>query len=304
MDTLLGPDLTPLPLAEAIDRRSGIGASMAPVVCNLVPWSGLISNPLGAYLWYTGALDRQEATEEMELGNDLEEGIGRALVRRLGRPFCKPPSRRHPTIPWLYASPDGLLSPREGVELKNVGAGHAEEWGEEGTDEVPAYYAVQCQQQCEVFGLDVVHVGALCWGNSLRVYQVERNDRAIGHLLTILEAFWRRVQRRDPPEPDWTHPATPKLIEYLHRPQPEVTVPLGDWAQLLAEDYEARGRALTALEKERAEVKGRLVAALGNAGIGLLPDGRQVVRKEVQRKGFTVEPSTYFDLRIKKGKPS
>jgi putative phage-type endonuclease len=296
----------PLPAAPApcrpdpagpFDRRSGVGASEAPALFGLSPWT----TARELYGLKTGELPERVANDAMDLGTLLEEPIRVMACRRLGRTCVKPPTRRHAVHPYVYASPDGLFDERTGLECKNVGPSHAAEWGPAGTDGIPDGVNLQVHQQMEVYGLAEVVVAALVCGNDLRLYHVRRHDGLVGCILAALREFWDRVQRRDPPPPDFAHPSTPALLSALYGVDGG-TVSLGEDVSRWVEYYEKLGRAVREDTDARAAAKARVLHAMGSAAVGVLPDGRTVCRREVRRAGYSVGPTTYVDFRIKQPK--
>jgi putative phage-type endonuclease len=283
--------------AEPFDRRSGVGASEAPALFGLSPWT----TARELYGLKIGELPERVANDAMDLGTLLEEPIRVMACRKLGRTCVKPPTRRHAVHPYVYASPDGLFDERTGLECKNVGPSHAAEWGPAGTDAVPDGVNLQVHQQMEVYGLAEVVVAALVCGNDLRLYHVRRHDGLVGCILAACREFWQRVQDRRPPPPDFAHPSTPDLMRALYGVDGG-TVSLGVEAVDLAAQYEHAGRMLRAYERARADAKARILHAMGAASVGVLPDGRTVCRREVRRAGYSVEPTTYVDFRIKQPK--
>ena len=285
-------------LAPAFDRRSGIGASLAPAICNLSPWG----SPLSAYLYLVGLSDGPQETPEMAWGNRVEAAIREEAELRLG-PIRKPPTSRHPRHDFVYASPDGLLADGRGVEIKNVGRAHARDWGEEGTDQVPRYVLLQCQQQAAVFSMPAVEVVACLCGALPAYYTVPRSDALIDCLIADwLTPFWERVQTRRPPEPDWNDPRTPELLDLLHRPRAGLSVELAAEAAELADSYEFLGHVEREHHKVREQVRGRLVEMLGDAAEGRLPDGRTIRRKAVEVKGRFQKGYEYTNFTISKAK--
>ena len=66
---------------------------------------------------------------------------------------------------------------------------------------------------------------------------------------------------------------------------------------LLAEDRRLRD-LIAALQKERDEVKSALNAMIQQTDVFLLPDNRVVRWVEVERKGYTVQPSLFWQLKV------
>jgi len=113
-----------------------------------------------------------------------------------------------------------------------------------------------------------------------------------------------RVLRRDPPELDWRHETTPELVRALRH-----DIVGGEWQAdeeavawwRMQRDIAAE---ITVLENERALAKGKFEALMleHEAATALLPNGKQVVRRQASRKGYTVEPKTYWELREMKAR--
>lgn len=279
------------------ERRKGIGSSDIAAICGLSPWG----SPLEVYLDKVGLLPEREE-EHLTWGLRLEDVIAAAFEEAVGY-VAIPPSTtlfRHPHYPHCQASPDRLLFPRSGdkaiLELKNVSDDR--EWGEVGTDQVPDWYNLQAQWQMFVLGLLVCFFGVLIRGRQFRWYRVEGNQEIQEQLLRISQEFWLRVLTRNPPEPDWQHPDTPRLVGLLRKPDPVVTIQGGAEFSGWADEYDRLGFEIRELKAEQARVKARMVFEMGGAGRCNLLDGRAVERVTRSRKGYTVDPCEYEDFRI------
>lgn len=283
-------------------RRGGIGSSDAAALLGISRWS----TPYSVYLDKTGQLPDLPPNPAMEWGNRLEEAIATAYAERTGERLEDTTHRvfQHPTHPWMLATPDRLTEGGRVVEVKTASAWSADEWGEPGTDEVPDVYLVQVNHQLAVLGLEQADVAVLIGGQDFRVYHVARNDRLIRHLIAVEESFWDRVQTRQPPEPTWTHPETPAVLEALYPPEESVSCDLDDSALQWVRLYEDMGERSRTAAEERAVAKARLIHLMGSASLARLPDGREVVRKTVRRKAYSVGAGEYNSFRIKQPKPS
>lgn len=105
---------------------------------------------------------------------------------------------------------DGIAPILHGLETKLVlFGGHREEgletWGEEGTDQVPQDYLVQCQWSLAVTGLPRWDLAALWYGAEVRRYTILPQPKLIARLKEIADDFWRNhVLTEKPPKPDGT----------------------------------------------------------------------------------------------------
>lgn len=283
-------------------RRQHVGASEAAAVCGLSPYATALS------VWLDKVCPSDtpaEPTERMRWGLLLEPAIARGYELATGRTLVPSKHYVHGDHPFMAASPDREVSDDNViVQLKNVGRPDAAEWGEPGTDEIPRHYLLQCQQEMECAQADFCDVAALFGGNELRIYRIRHDVRIIDDLVLILGEFWRLVEARTPPEPDWLHPTTPALLDRLHRPRDGVEVELeADVGHERTIDaYLAAGEAIRRLEASRQEHKAHLIHAMGDASRARC-GGYTLSRREIARKGYTVEAGTYTDFRVKAPKP-
>jgi putative phage-type endonuclease len=170
------------------DRRAGIGGSDAATILGV----GKYGSQLDVWLDKTGRKPAIEQTEPMWWGNALEEIIARRYSEVTGRALWKPNRvMQHPDHPLILGTPDRLvIGQSRGVEIKNVGAHAAHEWGRPGTDEVPHYYAIQCLHYMAITGFPVWDVAALFGGNKLGIYTVARDPEFEVTIIRRLLEWW------------------------------------------------------------------------------------------------------------------
>lgn len=282
-------------------RRRGIGSSDAPAIAlRKGEHAGVFRTPLAVYLDKVGAMPERES-EAMLIGRLLEDDCAEAFSARTGLEV-EPGGGllSHPEHPWMLCTPDFRVLGNRPLECKAVRS--FEDWGEDGGDVVPHGYAVQVQHQVAVMGADAGHLAALC-GTSLRCYEIPRNDELIAGLIAVERDFWHAVVNRLPPEPDWSHPDTPKLVQLLHRPDPKAPeADMPAWSASLLDRYEELGEQIRQLEKDREAAKARLAEAMGEAPAGRFMDGRRLVRRVVSRGEYTVKATSYVQYSIKGAK--
>ena len=141
-------------------RKTGIGGSDAAAIVGL----GKYATPLSVYLDKTTDIAK-ETTDAMERGNALEPFVKSLFERKTGW-HVEPPSvtQRNPDHPFMLANLDGLLpSERALAEFKTAAytSKTKEEWGKEGTDEIPKHYLIQVAHYASVMEADTVHIGVL-----------------------------------------------------------------------------------------------------------------------------------------------
>lgn len=290
-------------------RRTLIGGSNAAAACGLSPYT----TPLELWLFYIGKLPAVSESEPMRWGTLLEPAIVTEFSRRSGLPVSGFQRRIvHREHKWMVATVDALVGAApescdefaftvhtEHVQAKTTNERAAAEWGPEGSDDVPEHVLIQCQHEMAVVGTKTVHVPLLVAGQELRCYRIERNDRLIAAIVDREKTFWRLVQDRKAPEPDWDQKGTAALVEAMYEPQPGLSVDLGPEALAMAATYDDASNEAKKWDGIKRDARARLVEMMGEASMASLPDGRTIERKEVSRKGYEVAATSYVDFRIK-----
>jgi len=180
-------------------RKSGIGGSDAAAACGVSPWK----TPL--QLWMEKAeglqLDDLSNNDKVHFGNVLEDVVAAEFQRRKGINVMRHrATMRHKDRPFMLANIDRrLVGVREGLEIKTADSRTAAQWGEQGSDEIPMHYLLQCVHYMAVTGWDRWHVAVLIGGNEFRSYVIERDVTLEERLIDRENAFWSCVTRRVPP---------------------------------------------------------------------------------------------------------
>lgn len=266
-----GLSLTPEQIAR---RRSTIGASEIPVLAGVVPWT----SPIALWREKVGLapLAPFEGNEYTEWGTILEGPLREWYARKRGVTVVKPEtSIIHPTEPWASCSPDGLLieDPECGLECKCRGSHRADEWGEEGTDDIPFDVAIQTQWSMGVTGKSRWDVATLFGGNRARIYTTIRNEPLIADLFTIGRSFWQKYVLPNVQPPVDGSMATHEHLKLMYAKSVATRRPATDeevWLLrqlkgLRAENKELEGRTLL--------VKNQLIDSMKEVEAVETPDG-------------------------------
>jgi hypothetical protein len=137
----------------------------------------------------------------MKLGNLMEPIIGSLLESERGLHLQHAnETKRHTLASNVAASPDFLaLDGSFGVETKAIFR-TSSEWGDEGTDEVPVRYAIQCRINMAVWDKPKWILAALVNGE-LRVYHIYRDRQLEDEMIQRLQAWYERhVVEQEPVE--------------------------------------------------------------------------------------------------------
>lgn len=280
-------------------KNTGIGSSEAAGAVGLSEYM----TPLSIYSRKVGRMPPVEETKAMRRGKRMEPFVVEDFTELTGIASAVYPMGlyRHANEPFMLATPDCLLASNELLECKTTNWRMASKLGYEGTDDVPTEYVCQAQQQLAVTGLLVCHVAVLIDCETLRTFRVDRNDRLIDAMTEAERELWERIQNQDPPEPNWEHRSTPRLIREVYGcVETGKVIELSDDVRqlwLLREEWAAKKNEAEKIEKE---LKARVSVAMGDAEFGDLGDGRAVKKHVGKRKGYTVEESVVSTIRAVK----
>jgi predicted phage-related endonuclease len=194
----------------ALDRGSYIGGGDIAALIGVSPWR----TPLDVYLSKTGQAVpwKPDPAREKRLrrGQRMEPYIVDMLVEDYGITID---ARGHryvdPKYPFIATEIDFEWHDADDPRIRNgeikttaIMPGQHNPWGEEGTDEIPIYYAAQSMLGLGVTGRDVCQYGVLFGMDNLVLYALERDDETIAQLRETARAFWMdHVIPRIPPAP-------------------------------------------------------------------------------------------------------
>lgn len=161
----------------------------------------------------------------------------------------------------MHANIDGAV-PALGRLLEVKTASRADDWGEDGSDQVPDYYMPQLQHYLSVIPVDVIDVAVLIYPHDLRVLHVEADHELQEMIIDAEHDFWQLVQTNQPPPLEG--------LEDVRRRYGQIANTGSVVA--LAEDIEAVERLretvqlMHELEATENAAKAKLMARLGDAG--------------------------------------
>lgn len=273
-------------------RRKGITGTDIAAILGVSPWR----TALDVYLEKRGEAAPVPVTEAMWWGTYLEQGIarryaellqvGRSDVRRgaaIARCFPARRARvfgsgagahvlvRHPQHACLLGTFDALVPALgRGAEFKAVSDSAADEWGDQGTDQIPAHYLVQCaaymaiaeQPRWDVAA--IIGAGARVSG-TLALYQVERNAALEAEITDAAVRFWRgHVLAGVPPAVDGSESWRRYLATRYQRGTGIVLRATPQVTALAARYREAQTRRQAA-ERDELLIRNQLAAVLRSA---------------------------------------
>lgn len=261
-------------------RAAGISASNIAAILGINPWD----SPFSLY-WRKKLGGEVDPSPQMEWGSRLEDAIAAKFEERHaddGMVLRPGGLYRHPEHEWMLATPDRLLKivdrgrliPTAVVELKT--ASSLDDWGDDGTDQVPVHYRAQVIYQLDVLGLPHAHVALLCRGSTYREYTVAYDAEDAATMRKAAAEFMRRLGCDEAPDIDGSA-ATTATLKALHPSVVDeaVSVPVD-----LADQYRVRKELLDDAQAAYDEVCNRMRALIGN-NREAVADGRRVARRSV-----------------------
>jgi putative phage-type endonuclease len=182
---------------------AGLGASEIAAALGLSRWKA----PITLWLEKTGRQKPTEAGEPAMWGTKLEPIIRAEYVERHGVEVHIPrESEYHPEISWARATVDGhvLVGGKRShiLECKTVGWRLAEDWGDEGEEEVPDYYYCQAVWQMFVTGLRRVDFAVLLAGQRYFEVTVNHDAELEAEIVAGAVEFMRLVETNEAPGVD------------------------------------------------------------------------------------------------------
>lgn len=255
-------------------RRTRVGGSEVAPILGLSPWDSYFS------LWHRkrGAIGDIEETEDMRWGKRLEAPVcdefadrhPELVIERAG-------TYVHPQRDWQLANPDRLGLHTESGEIVVVEAKVArfdDEWGEEGTDQIPLHYRAQVRWYLDTFGIERAYVPVLIGGSEFREYEVKHDPSEAEGIRVAVEAFLATIHDNVLPDID-RHTATYTALKQLH---PDIDDVECEIPGPLAAEYQQACADLKTAEEVKQYAVNRICAHIGNARRAVCAGERIAIR--------------------------
>lgn len=270
------PDVTTQAQFTA-DRLTGLGGSDLGAILGLNPYRTpfqVWSEKSGRSQPFTGNLQTRFGTHaEQFVADEYCDRTGRRVQRYLGM-------LRHPQAPLLghidrLVIPEGksIASHRReirtdmGLECKTahaLAASRGDDWGEPGTDAVPASYLIQCQAYMLLTGCPHWDLAVLFGNSDFAIYHLHHDRELAEYIIEESSRWWRDYVVADTPPPPsselearqrWPGHTPGKVLDA----DPTLYTDLTMLARLKAE--------IRAKEKEEQALKDRILPALADAEV-------------------------------------
>jgi len=296
--------------AQQIETKNRtIGGSDVAALFGESPWA----QPMDVWMRVTGRKPLAANDDELDpddpkaVGSELEDvcrgRYRRALSEVLGEDV-KVQQRHQPKfhvdLPYLAGNIDAdVVGHRRLGELKVCFYADRSQWGEPGTDEVPAHYALQVHTYLLLHDYEVGDLFAWFGRNDWRRYELRRHAAMDELILDRCRTFWTDYVETDTAPPvDVAHPRAEAVLRELYPGTNGQRIVLPEEAvhyHAVLRDLSKRRADIEASERE---MRARLLEMVGENAVGLLPNGGGYARKLVKRDGYTVEPTEYMQFRF------
>jgi putative phage-type endonuclease len=283
-------------------RGDGIGASEVAAACGICPYQ----QPIELYAKKRAVFEGRDPEQDKPTLPMRHGTHNEPLVKQLfeewngGTPLMVPNPAMYKSEDHSHrlASPDAIVSPGVLLECKTASAYGADKWGD--GDEIPVNYLAQVQWQMGIMNAHKCYVAVLIGNSDFRVYEIERSQPTIDGLYAKVDAFWQRVLDGNPPDVDYARPGAYDAIKH------SVQKITGEVCEL-PEDLSAKwqrseriGSLIGKLKAKQEQIKAEVLYRMGENGAAVMPDGRMLRRKIIEKKSFTVAASRSLDLRAVK----
>ena len=260
------------------ERRRGIGGSDIAAILGMNPWKTAFQ----VYQEKRKEVESWEGNKATDWGKRMEPAIRQWYSDQTGRDVMLPDKiLYHSKYPFMLASLDGFTDDRRVVEIKTARSGKG--WGEPGTNEIPDYYALQCQHYMIVTGFEVTDVPVSIGGGSPELYEVPEDKELQEMILDAASGFWQRVIDGNPPDAVTYADAVARYSRSAAEGSVVASQKEIDWigAMKAVSDKKAE------LEAMEEEIKGNLIITMGDAGSAIVDlDGKALVTYKLG-KGIT-----------------
>lgn len=191
-----------------------MSASKIAAVVGLSPYTSRFA------LWHemAGLIEPEPMNDTMRRGHYLEPAIAAWFADQHPDPVVSETGTwQHPTRGWQIASPDRLLTyPSGHVELLQCkSAADLDEWGPDGSDEIPPGYRAQVQWEMDTTGTQLCHVAVILPYLEFRSYPIPYDPTDAAFLVAEAQRFLDELGMGIPPSLD-SHTATYQTVRRMH----------------------------------------------------------------------------------------
>jgi hypothetical protein len=108
----------------------------------------------------------------------------------------------------------------------------------------------------------------------------------------------RRVREGDPPPLDFQHRTAIDVVKKIYPGTNGARIVASSEAVDWRTEMEVAAKLAKENEEKAKSLKARILDSMGEAAVLAFPDGKAIRRKLIEKKSYTVAPSSYWDARI------
>ena|SRR5690625_2504453 len=206
------------PAPGSVEWQRLVTASKVAAILGLSPWD----SPRSIWHLLRGEVPSDDGTNQAakSRGHYLEDGILDWWADQ--HPELREDSRQpyvtDPALPWAAATPDLIASDSNGntVVVDAKTARNDDEWGDPGTDEVPAYYAAQLQWQMHLAKAKRGYIALLTNRLDLREFVIDYDAATAVAMENICHDFYQSTLNDDAAPPIDDSVATFQALRKVH----------------------------------------------------------------------------------------
>lgn len=258
-----------------------VTASKVSAILGVSPWQSQRA------VWHAmrGEVAREPSNESQRRGHYLEPAI-LAWWRDQHDAALYSRHQTYRLDDWAAATPDATAVVGDDVALIEAKtAASDDDWGDPGTDVIPAYYLTQVYFQLALSGAARCYVPVLTSRLRFVEYVVEANAQIQADLIARMREWWERLATDDPPPLD-DSVSTFDVIRKLHKDiEPrEVEIPEATAVELV----EAVAAETDALARARL-ARTTVIDLMGSAQYATC-NGYRVARRQPNKTGVSFVP--------------
>lgn len=265
-------------------RKSGIGGSDVAAILGLSPWK----SPLDVWLDKTGKSAPEPENDAMYWGTRLESLVADKYCEVSGNEVRRVNSiLRSVKYPCLIGNIDRAVCPEKGklpvvkgefrtpkiLECKTART-MSEDWGANGTDQIPEYYLTQVLHYLGLTGCESCDVACLFLDSrKFGVYTVQADADVIEKMSARLAEWWEaHVVKNVAPEP-----RSIADVQKLFKRSAAVEITATADIEETAREYAALKRRETEIFAKLEEAKEKIAAYMGEADTLVGVDGKPLI---------------------------
>lgn len=287
-------DISRVEILQQQDRTRGVGGTDSSAILGVSPWS----SPLQVYRDKVGERKHDFSSNRMAIGNALEPFVLERMCAKLdidmthGQTYVRDRKRTY-----MLGSVDGIAyDPDLGAHcILEAKTSSSPPW-----ENPPLHYQIQVQHYMGVTGLTRAYIGALFLEGDypLNVYTLDFDPAAWEIIQEADTQFWTEcVVAKRPPPPNASYGDRKALEDLWPRHTEGAVAELGPEFLSHASKIETLASTIKEAESEKAGLENLIREAIGEAEYGRLPSGEGWTYRVQERKAYTVEATTFRQLR-------